>query len=94
MIATGNHNFEKFAALCNTLSGEPRRLRRSGRQVDDPLGAFDCRGVHTFVTHAIVVYYSFFSLSRTTAFIFLIFCFQLKYWVSQTATKIAAKMPA
>ena len=36
MIATGNHNFEKFAALCNTLSGEPRRLRRSGRQVVDP----------------------------------------------------------
>ena len=22
MIATGNHNFERFAALCNTLSGE------------------------------------------------------------------------
>ena len=36
MIATGNHNFEKFAALCNTLSGEPRRLRRSSRQVCDP----------------------------------------------------------
>ena len=36
MIATGNHNFEKFAALCNTLSGEPRRLCRSGRQVGDP----------------------------------------------------------
>ena len=30
MIATGNHNFERFAALCNTLSGEPRRLRRCG----------------------------------------------------------------
>ena len=27
MIATGNHNFERFAALCNTLSGEPRALR-------------------------------------------------------------------
>ena len=27
MIATGNHNFEKFAALCNTLSGAPRALR-------------------------------------------------------------------
>ena len=39
MIATGNHNFEKFAALCNTLSGEPRRLRRSGRQVGDPYKA-------------------------------------------------------
>ena len=36
MIATGNHNFERFAALCNTLSVEPRRLRRSGRQVGDP----------------------------------------------------------
>ena len=23
MIATGNHNFEKFAALCNTLSVAP-----------------------------------------------------------------------
>ena len=40
MIATGNHNFEKFAALCNTLSGEPRRLRRSGRQVGDPYRAY------------------------------------------------------
>ena len=30
MIATGNHNFEKFAALCNTLSGEARVLRTSG----------------------------------------------------------------
>ena len=27
MIAPGNHNFEKFAALCNTLSGAPRALR-------------------------------------------------------------------
>ena len=38
MIATGNHNFERFAALCNTLSGEPRRLRRMGHQVGDPYG--------------------------------------------------------
>ena len=44
MIATGNHHFEKFAALCNTLPGEPRRLRRTGRQVVDP-----------YVAHAIVV---------------------------------------
>ena len=36
MIATGNHNFERFAALCNTLSGEPRRLRRTGRLLVDP----------------------------------------------------------
>ena len=36
MIASGNHNFERFAALCNTLPGEPMRLRRSGRQVGDP----------------------------------------------------------
>ena len=27
MIATGNHDFERFAALCNTLSGAPRALR-------------------------------------------------------------------
>ena len=27
MIATGNHNFEKFAALCNTPEVEPRALR-------------------------------------------------------------------
>ena len=27
MIATGNHNFEKFAALCNTPVGAPRALR-------------------------------------------------------------------
>ncbi len=31
MIATGNHNFERFAALCNTPKGEPRALRASGR---------------------------------------------------------------
>ena len=56
MIATGNHNFERFAALCNTLSGEPRRLRRSGRQVGAPYGAHSIyRVVHIFVTRAIVV---------------------------------------
>ena len=27
MIATGNHNFERFAALCNTPEVEPRALR-------------------------------------------------------------------
>ena len=27
MIATGNHNFERFAALCNTPKVEPRALR-------------------------------------------------------------------
>ena len=27
MIATGNHNFERFAALCNTPGVEPRALR-------------------------------------------------------------------
>ena len=27
MIATGNHNFERFAALCNTLPGEAWALR-------------------------------------------------------------------
>ena len=27
MIATGNHNFERFAALCNTPEVEPRVLR-------------------------------------------------------------------
>ena len=27
MIATGNHNFERFAALCNTLPGEAGALR-------------------------------------------------------------------
>ena len=31
MIATGNHNFERFAALCNTLSGAPRALRAEWR---------------------------------------------------------------
>ena len=36
MIAPGNHNFERFAALCNTPEVEPRRLRRPGRQVGDP----------------------------------------------------------
>ena len=27
MIAPGNHNFERFAALCNTPKGAPRALR-------------------------------------------------------------------
>ena len=27
MIATGNHNFERFAALCNAPEVEPRALR-------------------------------------------------------------------
>jgi len=27
MIATGNHDFERFAALCNTPEVEPRVLR-------------------------------------------------------------------
>ena len=27
MIATGNHDFERFAALCNTPEGAPRALR-------------------------------------------------------------------
>ena len=44
MIATGNHNFERFAALCNTLSGEPRRLRRSGRLRASPTGAGETIG--------------------------------------------------
>ena len=30
MIATGNHNFERFAALCNTLPGEAWALRAVG----------------------------------------------------------------
>ena len=56
MIATGNHNFEKFAALCNTLSGEPRRLRRSGRQVGDPYVAHSSiDNAFYFFTHAIVL---------------------------------------
>ena len=50
MIATGNHNFEKFAALCNTLSGEPRRLRRSGRQVVDPYRVIAKRFLSGIVT--------------------------------------------
>ena len=36
MIATGNHNFERFAALCNTPEVEPRRLRCTGRLAGDP----------------------------------------------------------
>ena len=48
MIATGNHNFERFAALCNTLSGEPRRLRRSGRLVGDPYVAHSIDNVFIY----------------------------------------------
>ena len=32
MIATGNHNFERFAALCNTPKVEPRVLRTRERR--------------------------------------------------------------
>ena len=32
MIATGNHNFERFAALCNTPEVEPRALRAREQQ--------------------------------------------------------------
>ena len=45
MIATGNHNFEKFAALCNTLSGaplakpEPATIQRTA-QFSNPAGGF------------------------------------------------------
>ena len=56
MIATGNHNFEKFAALCNTLSGEPRRLRRSGRQVGDP---YKLKSFWLAVTNGIPTYSPF-----------------------------------
>ena len=41
MIATGNHNFERFAALCNTPEVEPRRLRRFGRLRASPTGAVE-----------------------------------------------------
>ena len=47
MIATGNHNFEKFAALCNTLSGEPRRLRRNGSPSWRPLQR-QCRIMNSY----------------------------------------------
>ena len=45
MIATGNHNFERPAALCNTLSGEPRRLRRSGRLRASPTVRVESRTI-------------------------------------------------
>ncbi len=32
MIATGNHNFKRFAALCNTLPGAARALRAGEQQ--------------------------------------------------------------
>ena len=32
MIATGNHNFKRFAALCNTPEVEPRALRAGEQQ--------------------------------------------------------------
>ena len=37
MIATGNHNFERFAALCNTPKGAPRALRANGSTASRPL---------------------------------------------------------
>ena len=33
MIATGNHSFERFAALCNTLSGEVSTTHRTLHQL-------------------------------------------------------------
>ena len=44
MIATGNHDFERLAALCNTPEVEPRRLRRSGRLRAAPTGAVETGG--------------------------------------------------
>ena len=54
MIATGNHNFEKFAALCNTLSGAPRALRAGvciqlGTSENPGLRAADSRPYRTQV---------------------------------------------
>ena len=37
MIATGNHNFERFAALCNTPKGAPRALRAGVCPYSNPL---------------------------------------------------------
>ena len=38
MIATGNHDFERFAALCDTLPGEARALRaRAYHSSDDSI---------------------------------------------------------
>ena len=46
MIAPGNHNFERFAAPCNTLSGEAGALRASGSPSWRPLqGAADTVGL-------------------------------------------------
>ena len=39
MIAPGNHHFERFAALCNTPEGEPRRLPPALRGVDRALAS-------------------------------------------------------
>ena len=47
MIAPGNHNFERFAALCNTPEVEPRRLRRSGRLRASPTVGVCKTGGHT-----------------------------------------------
>ena len=35
MIATGNHHFERFAALCNTLPGEAWALRAAIEKAHD-----------------------------------------------------------
>ena len=64
MIATGNHNSEKFAALCNTLSGDPRRLRRSGCQVGDLQEHFDNRSIRIFTAPAIVITGNDFRLTK------------------------------
>ena len=45
MIAPGNHNFERFAALCNTPEVEPRRLRRSGAPSWRPLQGSEAFGL-------------------------------------------------
>ena len=45
MIAPGNHNFEKFAALCNTLSGAPRALRAKMLPLNEALSILPWFGV-------------------------------------------------
>ena len=48
MIATGNHNFERFAALCNTPEVEPRALR--ARAAYQCVNNIPAKGVSTTMT--------------------------------------------
>ena len=71
MIAPGNHNFERFAALCNTLPGEARALRACGRLRASPtVGAAKTRGAVGVMPQIYLVYQAFKNFSSKVRKVF------------------------